>query len=62
MVSDRQVRRLMKELNEGETLERAALKSAMSEKTARRYREGGPRKGALPRRAYRTRVDPFETV
>jgi transposase len=52
----------MKELNEGETLERAALKSAMSEKTARRYREGAPRKGALPRRAYRTRVDPFEAV
>src|SRR6266508_3843615 len=52
----------MKELNEGETLERAALKSGMSENTARRYREGGARKGARPPRIYRTRVDPFERV
>jgi transposase len=52
----------MKELNEGETLEKAALKSAMSENTARRYREGAARKGARPARTYRTRVDPFEAV
>lgn len=52
----------MKELNEGETLERAALKSAMSENTARRYREGAAPKGARPQRAYRTRPDPFEAV
>src|SRR5438874_6861853 len=52
----------MKELNEGETLERAALKSGMSENTARRYREGAPRKGTRPRRRYRTRIDPFEGV
>lgn len=52
----------MKELNEGETLERAALKSGMSENTARRYRKGAAPKGARPRRRYRTREDPFEAV
>jgi len=52
----------MKKLNEGETLERAALKSGMSENTARRYRKGATRKGARPARAYRTRQDPFEGV
>lgn len=52
----------MRELHEGETLERAALKSAMSENTARRYREGAPAKGARPQRTYRTRPDPFEAV
>lgn len=52
----------MKELNKGETLERAALKSGMSENTARRYREGAARKGARPIRAYRTRTDPFKAV
>jgi transposase len=52
----------MKKLNEGETLERAALTSGMSENTARRYRKGATRKGARPARAYRTRQDPFEEV
>lgn len=52
----------MKELNEGETLERAALKSGMSENTARRYRQGAAPKGSRPQRAYRTRPDPFEAV
>lgn len=52
----------MKELKEGQTLERAALRSAMSETTARRYREGAPPKGARPERRYRTRKDPFEGV
>lgn len=62
MVDARQVRRLMRELAEGETLERAALKSGMSEVTARRYRKGATRKGARPARSYRTRTDPFEAV
>lgn len=52
----------MKELKEGQTLERAALRSAMSETTARRYREGAPAKGGRPERRYRTRKDPFERV
>lgn len=52
----------MKELREGETLERAALKSGMSENTARRYRDGGVMKGTRAARTYRTRPDPFEAV
>lgn len=62
MVDAKQVGRLMKELAEGETLERAALKSGMSEVTARRYRKGGTRKGSRPARSYRTRTDPFASV
>jgi transposase len=52
----------MKELHEGQTLERAALKSGMSETTARRYRDGAPAKGSREPRTYRTRPDPFEAV
>jgi len=52
----------MKELNEGETLERAALRSGMSENTARRYRAGAARKGQRAPRTYRTRPDPFAAV
>lgn len=52
----------MRELHEGETLERSALKSGMSDTTARRYRKGAAPKGDRPRRTYRTRVDPFEEV
>lgn len=52
----------MRELSKGETIERAALKSGMSENTARRYREGAARKGTRAKRTYRTRVDPFEAV
>lgn len=52
----------MKELNEGETLDRAAIKAGMSENTARRYRNGATGKSTRPPRTYRTRVDPFEAV
>ena len=52
----------MKELKEGETLDRAAIKAGMSENTARRYRNGAPAKSAREPRTYRTRVDPFEAV
>jgi len=52
----------MKELQNGETLEQAALKSGMTENTARRYRKGAPTKEARPSREYRTRKDPFEAV
>lgn len=52
----------MKELKSGESLERAALKSGMSENTARRYREGAAPKGGRVPRTYRTRPDPFATV
>jgi transposase len=52
----------MKELKEGQSLERAAMRSAMSETTARRYRNGAAGKGDRARRTYRTRRDPFELV
>lgn len=52
----------MEELAKGESLEKAALRSGMSENTARRYRNGAKRKGQRPARGYRTRRDPFEAV
>jgi len=52
----------MRELSEGETLERAAMKTGMSENTARRYRDGAKAKSARLQRTYRTRADPFAAV
>jgi hypothetical protein len=52
----------MKELQEGRTLEKAAMRSGMGETTGRRYREGAQPKGKRPAREYRTRVDPFAAV
>jgi hypothetical protein len=59
MVTERQVRRLMKELIRGEPLVRAAMRSGMSENTARRYREEPGRGRGREARGYRTRPDPF---
>lgn len=63
MVTDQQVRKLRKLMQEEETLWRAASKSGMDEKTARKYL----RMGRLPsetktERGWRTREDPFEEV
>lgn len=63
MVTDRQVRKLLKLLSLGRSLRVAALQSGMSEKTARRYRA----LGKLPSEVrvehdWRTRKDPFEEV
>lgn len=63
MVTDRQVRKLFGSLSSGETLARAALRSGMTEKTARRYWD----MGKLPSEAkvehtWRTRPDPFQEV
>ncbi len=60
MVKDEQVRILMKLINQEQSLERAAAKAGMSEKTARRYRRLGqlPSQLKLPHR-WRTRQDPF---
>ena len=57
MVTDKQVRKLMKLINQEKTLETAAAKAGMSEKTARKYR----RSGRLPSQCkvlhtWRTRV------
>jgi transposase InsO family protein len=63
MVSDKQYWRLMKLLNAGKTLERAAAASDMDEKTARKYRHlGKPPSQVRQSRGYRTRADVFADV
>jgi hypothetical protein len=63
MVTDLQVRTLMKHLSSGMPLTKAALKVGIDVKTARKYRDAG---GLLrPERAphtWRTREDPFAAV
>jgi len=63
MVTDRQVKRLMKLLSRGKALAAAAAKADMDEKTARKYRQ----LGRLPTEVksehkWRTRGDPFGHV
>ena len=63
MVSDRQVRRLIKLKTRGRSLTNAASMAEMDEKTARKYL----RSGKLPsesraRHTWRTRQDPFAEV
>ena len=41
MVTDNQIRILMKLVNQGKTLETAAAKAGISDKTARKYRKLG---------------------
>ncbi len=62
MVTDRQARRLMKELGRGVALSTAAMRSGMSENTARKYRRSAPPSQRKQPRAYRTRADPFGAV
>ena len=63
MVTDRQVRLLMKGIQREKSLAVAAAKAGMSEKTARRYRDLGKLPGEVrPRHDWRTRPDPFEKV
>ena len=63
MVTDKQVRRLMKLINTEGTFATAASKAGMDEKTARKYfrLEKLPGEIAKPH-AWRTREDPFEDV
>ena len=63
MVTDAQVRRLMKFIQTEDTLSLAAAKAGMDEKTARRYR----RRAQVPSQlktdhTWRTRADPFAEV
>jgi hypothetical protein len=63
MIKDLQVKKLRTDLNGGMTLAKAAVRSGMSEKTARKYRT----MNQLPSEAkrphdWRTRTDPFEAV
>ena len=63
MVTDRQVRLLMKGIQREKSLAVAAAKAGMSEKTARRYRDLGKLPGEIrPHHDWRTRQDPFEKV
>jgi hypothetical protein len=60
MVTDRQVRKLMKLLNQEQSLSLAAAKSGMDEKTARKYRRLGKVPSEVSKeRGWRTREDPF---
>lgn len=63
MVTDRQVRMLMREINKKETLTSAAAKAGMDEKTARKWRDSEmvPSQ-AKAEHTWRTRPDPFEDV
>jgi len=61
MVSDEQVRRLMKRIQTEKTLALAAAKAGMDEKTARRYRRSGKLPSECrPEHTWRTREDPFK--
>jgi hypothetical protein len=66
MVTDHQVRKLMKSVTAGEPLETAALKAGMSANTARKYRSSGQlpseSRAARAPRNWRTREDPFVEV
>ena len=63
MVTDRQVRLLMKLLQEEKTLRVAAAKSGMDEKTARKYRDQGKMPSEVKQKhSWRTREDPFSEV
>jgi hypothetical protein len=66
MVTDHQVRKLMKQIARGEPLETAGLKAGMCENTARKYRDASAppseRRASQPPRPGRTREDPFAEV
>lgn len=63
MIKDQQVKKLRRDLNGGKTLAESALRSGMSEKTARKYRAMNrlPSESKTPH-DWRTRTDPFEDV
>ena len=63
MVTDRQVKRLLRLLSSGKSLAQSADKAGMDEKTARRYRRLGRLPSEIaPQRSWRTRKDPFADV
>ena len=63
MVTDAQVRMLMKLVQTEETLALAAAKAGMDEKTARKYRRAGKLPSQLQaEHLWRTRLDAFEAV
>ena len=62
MVTDNQVKKSRKYLQQGKTLDLAAAKSGMDVKTARKYRVPGPLPSSIKAeqvRTWRTQDDPF---
>ena len=62
MVTDAQVRRLREKRMSGKTVAAAAAAAGMSERTARRWRDGALPTTAKAPRTWRTREDPFGDV
>jgi len=63
MIQDRQVRTLRQLLSGGMPLYQAAMKTAMDDKTARKYRDDGKQPSELAAaHTWRTREDPFTEV
>ena len=63
MITDAQVRRLMKLIQTEETLAIAASKAGMDEKTARKYRDAEQLPSQMKtEHTWRTRPDSFEEV
>lgn len=61
MIKDKQYRKLLKEQSKGWSIEISAMRSGMSEKTARKYLNAGKSPGELKKdHNWRTRKDPFE--
>jgi Zn-dependent M32 family carboxypeptidase len=63
MVTDKQVRRLMKMVETGESLQLLALKTGMDEKTARKYKRAKRLPSQIKKEhQWRTRKAPFTGV
>ena len=65
MITDNQVKKLKKYLNQGKTLEISAARSGMDEKTARKYREQDKLPSEIKAgriREWCTREDPFNEL
>lgn len=63
MVTNQQVRLLMKKLNQGSTMQTSAAVAGMDVETARKYRRLGKNPEQVkPEQTWKTRTDPFEAV
>ena len=63
MVTDKQVRRMMKMVETGKTKEMASLQTGMDRKTDRKYLQLGRLPSEVEKEHnWRTRTDPFEKV
>lgn len=63
MVTDQQVRKLMKRIKTGNSISTSAAVAGMCEKTARKYRDSGKLPSeSVSSHGWRTRLDPFEGV